>query len=165
MSWQCPLYEHSIPLRCIPCSGQPKSVLCSLQFFALPYYYIIPKFFKNRRKGKYNFPFHQIKPYLFVDFLIIIWRKHENRQIITKFTICGGIYIFNSARLMFKARRNNALSSGLTCIYERTLSAFVLHTVFYPELLRITALDDALLLGKCLLYWGQDFIHVLHLLG
>ena len=36
----------------------------------------IAKLFRNRRKGKYNFSFHPIKPYLFIDFLIIIWRLY-----------------------------------------------------------------------------------------
>ena len=117
MSWQCPLYEHSVPLRYIQCSGQPKSALCSLQFFALPYYYIIPKFFKNRRKGKYNFPFHQIKPYLFINFLIIIWRIYFFIVILRHY---GSIVVMNMKRLkaMFMSEKEfdlyvEALDKGL----------------------------------------------------
>ena len=44
-------------------------------------------------------------------------------------------------------------------------STLVLHSILHTVLLRITGLDDALLLGERLLYRGQDGIHVLHLLG
>ena len=52
-----------------------------------------PKFFKNRRQSKYYFPFHQIKPYLFIDFLIIIWRLFFFIVILRHY---GSIVIYHS---------------------------------------------------------------------
>ena len=99
-------------------------------------YYIIPKFFKNRRKGKYNFPFHQIKMHLFVDFLIIIWRLYFFIVILRHY---GSIVIVNMKRLkamsekeleifrnkvragLFEAERNmlhEKAARGETCVYQ-----------------------------------------------
>ena len=98
--------------------------------------FIIPKFFKNRRKGKYNFPFHQIKMHLFVDFLIIIWRLYFFIVILRHY---GSIVIVNMKRLksmsekeleifrnkvragLLEAERNmlhEKAARGETCVYQ-----------------------------------------------
>ena len=55
----------------------------------------IAKLFRNCRKGKYNFPFHQIKPYLFINFLIIIWRLYFFIVILQHY---GSIVVMNLKR-------------------------------------------------------------------
>ena len=110
--------------------------LCYVHYNSLHYLIIIPKFFKNRRKGKYNFPFHQIKMHLFVDFLIIIWRLYFFIVILRHY---GSIVIVNMKRLkamsekeleifrnkvragLFEAERNmlhEKAARGETCVYQ-----------------------------------------------
>ena len=107
-----------------------------VHYNSLHYLIIIPKFFKNRRKGKYNFPFHQIKPYLFINFLIIIWRIYFFIVILRHY---GSIVIVNMKRLkamsekeleifrnkvragLFEAERNmlhEKAARGETCVYQ-----------------------------------------------
>ena len=107
-----------------------------VHYNSLHYLIIIPKFFKNRRKGKYNFPFHQIKIHLFVDFLIIIWRLYFFIVILRHY---GSIVIVNMKRLkamsekeleifrnkvragLFEAERNmlhEKAARGETCVYQ-----------------------------------------------
>ena len=110
--------------------------MCYVHYNSLHYLIIIPKFFKNRRKGKYNFPFHQIKMHLFVDFLIIIWRLYFFIVILRHY---GSIVIVNMKRLkamsekeleifrnkvragLFEAERNmlhEKAARGETCVYQ-----------------------------------------------
>ena len=81
-------------------------------------------------------PFHQIKPYLFVDFLIIIWRIHIFIVILRHY---GSIVIVNMKRLkvmsekefdlyvealdkgLLEAERNmlhEKAARGETCVYQ-----------------------------------------------
>ena len=88
-----------------------------VHYNSLHYLIIIPKFFKNRRKGKYKFPFHQIKIHLFVDFPIIIWRLYFFIVILRHY---GSIVVMNMKRLkaMFMSEKEfdlyvEALDKGL----------------------------------------------------
>ena len=94
--------------------------------------------FKNRRPSKYYFPFHQIKPYLFIDFLIIFWRLYFFIVILRHY---GSIVVVNMKRLnamsmsekeleifrnkvragLLEAERNmlhEKAARGETCVYQ-----------------------------------------------